>query len=160
MSRSVCRQLTGSLPLPRRGHPHRQGGGGLQGHRRRHLGGLHAQEGGDGEEGPAEGQRGHLQDSGSRPGQIRQEDGEGEAAARVCSPPLSPALIQNLCSNGLLTDPELLKTEDKRLLESLDDSVSHIKLVCVSECPETPPGSGSDQRSTDHIDSGNPHAPL
>jgi len=67
-------------PPPHRGDPHRYGGGRLQGHRRRHLGGLHAPEGGHGEEGPAEGQRGHLQDAGRRAGQVRQEDREGDVS--------------------------------------------------------------------------------
>lgn len=56
---------------------HWQRGSGLQGLGRSHFGGFHAQEGRHGEERPAEGQRGYLQESRCRAGEVRQEDCQG-----------------------------------------------------------------------------------
>lgn len=74
--KSQLRQLT--CFVSNRGHPHWQGRSGFQGHWCRHFGGFNAQEGGHGEEGPAQGQRGHLQDARSCSGQVCEEDCQGD----------------------------------------------------------------------------------
>lgn len=68
-----------------RGHPHRQGRSGFQGHWCRHFGGFNAQEGGHGEEGPAQGQRGHLQDARICSGQVCEEDCQGDPSTFTLS---------------------------------------------------------------------------
>ena len=70
------RRVTAASRL-RRGGPDDRRRDGLQGHRRRRAGGRDAASRGHGAQGPAEGERHHLQEAGPGDGPVREEDRQG-----------------------------------------------------------------------------------